>query len=136
MPKIKCICIVDDDKVHTYILSKLIQKFELSEQILSYPNGGKAMEAFREMSSNNEPFPNVILLDINMPEMDGWEFIDAFKELKKDHLYRSMIYISSSSISLEDKEKAASYPEVLNYLTKPIEPATLINLIKTDWDKK
>ena len=135
MSKINSICIVDDDKVHTYILTKLIQKFELSESIISYANGEKAIEAFLEMSSKSMPLPNVILLDINMPEMDGWEFIDAFRKLKKSTDKKTAIYISSSSISFEDQEKAASYPEVLNYLAKPIEPHTLLSIIREDWLK-
>lgn len=135
MSKINSVCIIDDDKVHTYILTKLIQKFELSDTIFSFSNGEIAMEAFLDMASKSRELPNVILLDINMPEMDGWEFIDEFRKLKKPTDKKTAIYISSSSISSEDQDKAASYPEVLNYLAKPIEPHTLLTIIREDWLK-
>ena len=135
MEKINTICIVDDDKVHTYILNKLIQKLELSDHILSYSNGEKAIDAFKEMVSSNVYLPDVILLDINMPEMDGWEFIDAFRNLNTPYGKKTAIYISSSSITQEDQEKAATYHEVLNYLIKPIEPQTLLKIVKENWVK-
>ncbi|MBY0427227.1 MAG: response regulator, partial [Cytophagales bacterium] len=83
-----------------------------------------------------ENLPNVILLDINMPEMDGWQFIEEFRTLKAMSGHKTAIYISSSSISAEDTAKAESYEEISSYLIKPIEPKTLLNIVQKNWENR
>ena len=75
---------------------------------------------------NNEMPPNVILLDINMPIMDGWEFMDEMIVLKSKISVSIQIYIVSSSIGFEDKNKAKNYSEIIAYLSKPIDSNDLI----------
>lgn len=128
MIKLNKICIIDDDRVHTFILNKLIEKLQLCDHVVTYPNGEQALEAFKTMAAGGEAWPEVILLDINMPEMDGWEFMHSLKNM--NHLGNSSFYISSSSISLEDQKKAEGFPEIKKYLIKPIEPQTLLDIVQ------
>ena len=70
-----------------------------------------------------DELPDVIFLDINMPVLDGWQFLDQFSSMGLLREFR--LYVVSSSIDPADKYKASSYPVVSGYLTKPIKPAQL-----------
>jgi CheY-like chemotaxis protein len=123
---LKTIWVVDDDPIYQIIVNKIIKKSELFLSVFNYKNGKEAIEALKDALEDKEVFPNVILLDINMPIMDGWEFMEELVLLKsriKDPIH---IYIVSSSIALEDKNKAKIYPEIIAYLSKPINNNDLI----------
>lgn len=110
------ICIIDDDKIYQFLLRKIINIVNPEIKIHSYYNGSEAIKAFEKIDS----CCHIILLDLNMPKMDGWEFIEAYQKMKTDFRSIPKIYISTSSISENDKIKANSYPMVKGYLTKPI----------------
>ena len=80
------------------------------------------------MIENKELTPDLILLDINMPLFDGWEFLEEFKKLKHLILKPISIYIVSSSISQADINKAKFHEEVIDFLTKPIESSKIKNI--------
>lgn len=112
----KSIWVVDDDSIFKIIIKKLISKVEIFSNVQTFSNGLEASIAFKNALKSPELMPDIILLDIEMPIMDGWGFIEEIN-----------IYISSSSIAKDDKVKANSNSSVFGYLTKPI---TLEDLIK------
>ncbi|WP_395046001.1 response regulator [Flavobacterium sp.] len=112
----KRICIIDDDPIYKLITKKLIQKTKLYSETIEFNNGNEAMIYFEATSD----LPDILLLDIEMPEMDGWEFLDEFCKLEKRINKESMVYIASSSIAIEDKLKAEKYECVKEFLSKPI----------------
>ena len=112
----KRICIIDDDPIYKLITKKLIQKTKLYSETIEFNNGNEAMIYFETTSD----LPDILLLDIEMPEMDGWEFLDEFCKLEKRINKESMVYIASSSIAIEDKLKAEKYECVKEFLSKPI----------------
>ncbi|MBN9285761.1 MULTISPECIES: response regulator [Flavobacterium] len=116
----KSICIIDDDPIYQLITKKIIEKSQLFSQILSYKNGKVAIDSFKEIE-NAEEFPDVILLDIDMPEMDAWAFMNELRRIDFKFEKKPAIYIASSSIANEDREKANSFPEIIGYLCKPID---------------
>lgn len=122
----KTIWVVDDDPIYQIIVNKIIKKSELFSSVSSFKNGKDAIDALKNALKNSERLPDIILLDINMPIMDGWEFMEEkllLKPLIKDPV---QIYIVSSSIALEDKNKAKNYSEIIAYLSKPINDNDLI----------
>jgi CheY-like chemotaxis protein len=123
---LKTIWVVDDDPIYQIIVNKIIKKSELFLSVSNYKNGKEAIEALKDALDDKEVFPNVILLDINMPIMDGWEFMEELVLLKSRIKDPIQIYIVSSSIALEDKNKAKIYPEIIAYLSKPINNNDLI----------
>lgn len=116
----KTIWIIDDDPIYQSIMKKIILKSELFSSILSFTNGKKAIKALKNSIENQIDFPNIILLDIEMPVLDGWEFMEEVKLLDPQIINKIKIYISSSSIALEDRERAKNTPIILGYLCKPI----------------
>ena len=122
----KTIWVIDDDPIYQIIVNKIIQKSELFLNVSSFKNGKDAIDALENSLETKEALPNIILLDINMPIMDGWEFMEEMVALKSKISEAINIYIVSSSIALEDKNKAKNYPEIIAYLSKPINTNDLI----------
>ena len=122
----KTIWVVDDDPIYQIIVNKIIKKSELFLNVSSFKNGKDAIDTLKNILESKDVLPNVILLDINMPIMDGWEFMEEMILLKSQINESIQIYIVSSSIALEDKDKAKNYPEIIAYLSKPISANDLI----------
>ncbi len=125
LSKIKLSCIIDDDDVYINLIKKIIDIKKLSENLLVFKNGQEALDYFKPIMENisEENFPEIILLDLNMPVMDGWKFLNEFTQIKTKKKIMPTIYIVSSSINPYDVEKAKSYSLVTDYLIKPIDIA-------------
>jgi len=128
MSKINTICIIDDDPIYTFLLNRTITKLNICDEVLSYVNGEVAINAFYSILASGGTLPDIILLDINMPLMDGWQFIWEFKKILPKVEKKIALYIASSSITIEDRAKARAFPEITEYLVKPIEPQTLLHI--------
>jgi len=121
-PYIKLSCIIDDDEVYINLIKKIIDVKNLSENLLVFKNGQEALDHFRPIMENinEEAFPEIILLDLNMPVMDGWNFLNEFTQIKLNSKIKTTLYIVSSSINPYDVAKAKSYSLVTDYLIKPV----------------
>ena len=117
-PNIK-IAIIDDNQVYRFIARKLFQKATPLAHLIELYDGQHAIDFL--ISKRNFPaeLPELIFMDINMPNLNGWQFLD---ELRKINIasYAPAIYIVSSSKALEDTRIAATYPEIKGYLVKPL----------------
>lgn len=125
----KTIWVVDDDPIYRIIISKLIRKSDLFSDYHCFTNGKEALIALINSLENNNSLPDIILLDINMPIMDGWEFMEELKVIKPEISKQINTYIVSSSIALEDQKRSKTYSSVLGYLAKPISLADLKSLV-------
>lgn len=128
MRKIKIACIIDDDPIFVLGTRRLFEINEFAKEIRVYKNGEEALNALKETLRNGMDLPCIIFLDINMPVMDGWEFLDAFGELEGSQ--NSVIYMLSSSVDPSDADRARSYSLVRDYLTKPLNQEKLNDLNK------
>ncbi len=124
--KNKKIWVIDDDPIYQIIVKKIIEKSEMFTEIYSFKNGKDAIDNLYKSSENSESVPDIILLDINMPIMDGWEFMEELGLIKTNFNNEIVVYIVSSSIAIEDKNKSKSYENILGYLSKPINVNDLI----------
>ncbi len=111
-------CIIDDDKLFTYVLSRQMQVINFCKTALIFSNGLDALTYLRPILESPEILPSVILLDLNMPVLDGWQFLDEFVRLKPSK--KITVYIVSSSIDSVDHEKALGYKVVADFYIKPV----------------
>ncbi len=122
-PPIKLACIIDDDNLYISLIKKIVDIKKLSETLLVFNNGKEALDYFTAIIENvsQNAFPEIILLDLNMPVMDGWDFLTQFTKINSPIDIKTTLYIVSSSIDPYEIEKAKSFSLVTDYLIKPIE---------------
>ena len=126
----KVIWVVDDDVIYQTIINKIIQKSGVFSAHSSFKNGKEALTSLKKIVDAGEnSLPDIILLDINMPVMDGWEFMDEIKKIKSNIRKDIHIYIVSSSIAIEDKNKSATFSNIMGYIPKPISVNELITIV-------
>ncbi|MDH7446164.1 response regulator [Aquimarina sp. 2201CG14-23] len=120
--QIRSVCIIDDDNMYVNLVSKIIEIKKLSEKIIVFNNGKEALDFFIDSIENTTEnvVPQVVFLDLNMPIMDGWEFLREFAKIKDKISNTIDLYVVSSSIDNRDIDRAKSIEMVSDYLTKPI----------------
>ena len=120
----KAIWVIDDDRIYQIIINKMIKRSEIFSAVTSFKNGKEAIDALQDVVTNklenSDILPDLILLDINMPVMDGWEFMEKMGLLKSKFSKNITVYIVSSSIATEDKNKSKTYSDILGYISKPV----------------
>jgi len=111
------IAVIDDDEVYQMIISRYIEKSGAFRQAEYYQFPKEALKYYIE---NKDNLPSVMLLDINMPLMDGWQFLEALQSQFPDVCDHTKIYIVTSSIAFSDKERFESFPGLAGFLSKPL----------------
>jgi len=123
----KKVFIVDDDNMYQMILKYQMLKVNKELYVQSFANGRPAMELLTQLPDTE--LPDIILLDINMPTMDGWQFLAACEQLPEERLNRSVIYMISSSLDTRDKERALASRFVKEYICKPVTAEQLAQML-------
>jgi CheY-like chemotaxis protein len=125
---------IDDDPI-TIMLSKMVMtRAAYANEIVTAQNGEEALVFLDRLMNDNSTIPDLIFLDLNMPIMGGWEFLDAFSEEKyRSHFAKSKVVVLSSTIDPRDIEKSKSYEMVLDFMSKPISKE-LLELVKSKLD--
>ncbi|WP_162343314.1 response regulator [Cyclobacterium salsum] len=129
MNNIKNLTLIDDDEVFVYLTRKTLNKTNLVDHIRVFENGLDALNFIKNNLGNQDNLPEVIFLDLSMPIMDGWQFLDEFSRLKLDLSKKITIYICSSSISPDDVARAKSISEVSDFIFKPITSQKLYDIV-------
>ena len=119
------ILFIDDDPITLMLCKMVIKKSSFSKEIATSKNGEEALQYFKtlkQIDSNGEfkKQPQLIFLDLNMPVMGGWEFLDSFSTSDYADYNKTKVIILSSTIDPEDLEKSKKYPMVIDFLSKPI----------------
>lgn len=108
------ILLIDDDPINNIVNNKLLNKFDSSLKIIEFLS---ARDALQYLQNPDNKTPDIILLDINMPEMNGWEFLKAYEPLN----FKCKLFLLTSSIAHEDIHRAKEFKVVQGFLTKPLE---------------
>ena len=121
MSKFKDVFVIDDDKVYHFIIKKLLTKNNIDVKPSFYLNGLEAIEEIKDKIKLGISLPDLILLDINMPIMDGWQFLDELKKSNNIVDKNTTIYLVSSSDSISDINKAKEYQDqIKDFFFKPM----------------
>ena len=124
MRKINIAYIIDDDPILVYGVKRMMELCDFCNSLMIFKNGKEGLDKLKSIVSHcKESIPDIILLDVNMPIMDGWQFLDEFEKL--DSPKKIVIYVVSSSIDPRDMNRVKNYKSVANYIIKPITVETL-----------
>ncbi len=122
------ILLVDDDPIIQFIETESLQEFNIPVNISSHLNGRLALDFLQKEYNDTDSF--IVLLDINMPVMGGWEFLDELVNLNYDTRANLKIYVVSSSSDESDILKAGTYKNVVKFISKPIETEDYQEIMK------
>lgn len=123
-------CIIDDDPIFVYGTKKVMKEVDFCSDVIVYHNGQDAINGLRNLVEEKKELPSLIFLDLNMPVMDGWEFLDDFITIPNNNIEKVHVYVISSSIDANDFIRARNYEVVNNYILKPITPEDLVAVLK------
>ena len=128
--------LAEDDAIFSMLMKRSLKKLGYDEQLVVFKNGQELLTEIKANTTSEEGLPDIILLDLNMPVMDGWQFLDAIITFY-DTLPKSIdIYVLSSSIFTADIEKAKKYKIVNDYLVKPVSREKLNEILANLMDNK
>jgi CheY-like chemotaxis protein len=120
LPKLRCTLLVDDDSTTNYLNRKLLERMEVAEQVMVAQNGQEALQVLVEQCTDASPScPALILLDINMPRMNGFEFLSAYEQLPLPQRGAIVIVMLTTSLHTQDLERLQQFP-VAGFLSKPL----------------
>lgn len=128
MNAIKKVCMIDDDPIFVYGGKILLNRTHFCEEVVTFSNGLEAIEYISALSLDVNTLPDVILLDINMPVMNGWEFLEVYSKLQC--AIKIPIFIVSSSVNPADIKKASAFNTVYSFISKPLGRDALASIKK------
>lgn len=130
MNSLKNLWLIDDDEIFVFLTRKTIQKTNFSGEVVVFANGKNALDHLTLIAGNNKMLPEIIFLDLAMPVMDGWQFLEEFKLLKPKFEKVVTIYIVSSSVSPYEVQRANNMSDVSDFIIKPVSKEKFIEIIK------
>ncbi|MDB5193051.1 MAG: two-component response regulator [Segetibacter sp.] len=128
MAKFTNVLLVEDDPITIMVCDRIIKMSAFAENVTSCENGKKAIDFLNNQRTASLDFPEVIFLDINMPVMNGWDFLEEFEKVQHSFTTLPRIYILSSTVDPEDYKKAKSYSSVEDFISKPLSKEFLDNI--------
>lgn len=126
----KSVYIIDDDPIYQFSFKSFLSLIDADIKIEIFSNGEEAYEHCKALVASKSDCPDIVFLDLNMPVMDGWNYLDEMMQLEYEKMQDVSIYIVSSSVHEEDMEKAKHYSLVKDYLVKPVDRAKIEEVLK------
>ena len=126
MKKLKCILLIDDNPSDNSFHQMIIEEMNITENIEITTNG---IDALDFLNNENSVLPDLILLDINMPKMNGWEFLEEYKKIDPIKKAKMVVVILSTSINPGDIKRAKEIDDVSDFETKPLDMDAIENIL-------
>ncbi|MEZ4826822.1 MAG: response regulator [Bacteroidia bacterium] len=121
--------IIDDDEVNNFICIKNLRDLKIAKEASYCTRGREGLDLMAEILKNEpDNFPDVVFLDINMPAMNAWEFLEEYKTLQPLFPHKVSLFILSSSVYRKDIERSSQYEAVTDYIIKPLNKDKLLKI--------
>ncbi|MEX1668199.1 response regulator [Zhongshania guokunii] len=128
--KLENIILIDDSSADNYYHQMIIEKARACKTVTSYTHAAVALTALDNAVKQQQRLPELIFLDINMPAIDAWGFLDRYEGIVPQDLRQPVIIILSTSANPSDHERAESHPAVSAYCSKPLSADKLHDVIE------
>lgn len=128
MSKFTEVLLVEDDPITILVCDRMIKMTSFAEKVITCENGKIAIDYLASLQEGNQ-MPPIIFLDINMPVMNGWDFLNEFEILKANFNKMPRIFLLSSTVDPEDYKKARQFEQVADFISKPLSKETLNQIV-------
>lgn len=123
---------IDDDEYNNALCRIIVKRTLKEAEIETFISAEEALDSLSRLNNNHvASLLTIVFLDINMPSMNSWEFLESFHSLDEEIKNKVRICILSSSVDLRDKKRAEDHPDVFKYLVKPFTPNMVLELVET-----
>ena len=117
----KNVCLIDDDTTSNFLDARMIESSMFAKKVATHNYANIALEELKQLLLHNaSEFPDIIFLDIKMPYMDGWQFLEELEKFPESVLRKCRVFILSSSADPKDIEKSKTYKIVKGFIYKPL----------------
>jgi CheY-like chemotaxis protein len=124
--ELNIVYLIDDDEIMTFLTNNLLLTEHFCKKVMMFTDAEMALSQLKEALQTKTDIPDIILLDLQMPVMTGWDFIEEFKKLDT----KIPAFVFTSSINPADKNKAHGYPEIKDFILKPLTKMKLQKILR------
>ncbi len=129
--KLNCILLIDDDEPTNFLNRMVIEEVDCTERIETMQSAREALKYLTNSTpTGNYPRPDLVFLDINMPAMDGWEFLEKYNQLPEDQKAKIIVVMLTTSFNPEDELKARQIAGISGFRNKPLTPDVLLQILR------
>ncbi len=128
MKKYNLVLLIDDNEIDNFVAKKVIEKSGFAEKVIAVQSARNALDYLNTGNSSKDELPDIIFLDIGMPEMDGFEFLEEYEKLNKIVVNNSKVVVLSSSLDIDDYNRANRNKLVRKFINKPLSKKSLMEI--------
>ena len=127
--KLNCVLLIDDDQPTNFLHEIILKKMDCAERIVAKQSGRAALEFLKSVTDGEHPQPDLIFLDINMPAMNGWEFLIEYEKLSDIQKGRIVVVMLTTSLNPDDKQKASERESIAGFRNKPLSESMIMDIL-------
>jgi len=122
------VLLIDDNEIDNFVAKKVIEKSGFAEKVITVQSAKNALDYLNTENSSKDLLPDIIFLDIGMPEMDGFEFLEEYEKLNKIVVNNCKVLVLSSSLDIDDYNRANRNKLVRKFINKPLSKKLLMEI--------